>query len=361
MNASNQLFAGLTADALHSLPPLGSERTFQKGDVIFREGDLGDSMFLIEDGRVSVHTSKEGKKDLPLAVFAAGEFFGEMSMIDGRPRSARAVAEEATRLRELRLSELQHLVEQQPQIMRNLLRIVSTRLREVNRRFIEHIVQQEKTAVVGQMASTIIHDFKNPMSIILLSAETIQAKANDQTCAKFCNYIIRNINRMVNMTSDVLDFARGTCRLNPAWVEPRPWLEELTGFLRPTLDDHRTQLQVDIQTPDKLYMDPDKMNRVLYTLSNNAIEAMPDGGQLTWRVAKVADGFLLEVADNGPGIPEEIRDRLFDVFVTHGKKNGTGLGTAIAKQIVTEHGGTITFTTETGKGTTFHIHLPPPP
>jgi signal transduction histidine kinase len=360
MSDCNQLFAGLNAEALWALPTVGSERSFQKGDVIFREGDAGDSMFLVEQGSVSVHTSKEGKQELALATFASGEFFGEMSMIDGGPRSARAVAEEPTRLRELRLPELQRLVEQQPQIMHNLLRIISTRLRDVNRRFIEHIVQQEKMAVVGQMASTIIHDFKNPMSIILLSAETLQRGGNDQMRAKFSNHIIRNINRMVHMTNDVLDFARGTCRLTPSWVEPHPWLEELTAFLQPMLDNHSTQFHVDIQSSDKLYMDPEKMGRVLYNLSNNAIEAMPDGGQLTWRVAKTADGFLLEVADNGPGIPEQIRNTLFEAFVTHGKKNGTGLGTSIAKQIVKEHGGTITFTTETGKGTTFHIRLPSP-
>jgi len=360
MNACNQLFAGLSAEEQKALPEVGVQRRFQKGEVVFREGDAGDSMFLVEQGRVSVRKGKDGKQELALATFSEGEFFGEMSMIDGQPRSAEAVAEEPTSLRELRLPELRRLVEQQPRIIRNLLQMISARLREVNRRFIENVVQREKMALVGQMASTIIHDFKNPMNVILLSAETIQKGVNDQMRAKFCGYITRNVSRMVHMTSDVLDFARGACRLNPTWVEPRPWLDELTGFLRPMLDDHRTQLHVDIQSAEKLYMDPDKMGRVFYNLSNNAIEAMPEGGQLTWRIAKTADGFLLEIADNGPGIPEEIRDRLFDAFVTHGKKNGTGLGTSIASQIVKEHGGTITFTTEAGKGTTFHIRLPLP-
>jgi signal transduction histidine kinase len=361
MNATNQLLAGLSAEELRALPEVGAERRFQKGDVIFREGDAGDSMFLIEEGRVAAHKGEIGKRELALATFNAGEFFGEMSMIDGRPRSAHAVAEEPTRLRELRLLELHRLMEQQPKIIQNLLRIISTRLRDVNRRFTEHVVQQEKMSLVGQMASTIIHDFKNPMNIILLSAESIQSAPNDQMRAKFCGYITRNVHRMVHMTSDVLDFARGTCRLNPTWTDPHPWLEELTTFLRPMLDDHHTKLQMDIRTPDKLYMDPDKMGRVIYNLSVNAIEAMEEGGQLTWRVAKNPDGYLLEISDTGPGIPEQIRDRLFDVFVTHGKKNGTGLGTAIAFQIVREHCGSLTFTTETGRGTTFHIRLPLPP
>jgi signal transduction histidine kinase len=105
-------------------------------------------------------------------------------------------------------------------------------------------------------------------------------------------------------------------------------------------------------------MDPDKMMRVVYNLATNAVEAMTDGGLLTVRVTRPDTEFQLDIGDTGPGIPEAIRDRLFGAFVTHGKKNGTGLGTAIAKKIVEEHGGNISFTTETGKGTTFHVRLP---
>jgi signal transduction histidine kinase len=67
---------------------------------------------------------------------------------------------------------------------------------------------------------------------------------------------------------------------------------------------------------------------------------------------------VLHVSDNGPGIPEELRDTLFDAFVTHGKKKGVGLGLAIAKSIVEAHSGTITFDTSMGQGTTFHVRLP---
>ena len=98
--------------------------------------------------------------------------------------------------------------------------------------------------------------------------------------------------------------------------------------------------------------------RAIYNLASNAIEAMGDHGTLTVRLTRLDDQFRIEISDTGPGIPVEIQSRLFDPFVSAGKRNGTGLGTSIAKKIIEEHGGTISFTTAPGQGTTFQIELP---
>jgi signal transduction histidine kinase len=153
------------------------------------------------------------------------------------------------------------------------------------------------------------------------------------------------------------DFARGTVRLNNRDVDPKPWFAELVELLAPLAARNHINVQSTVATTEHLFIDPDRLTRALYNLASNAIEAMPNGGTLTLTLAKSDGQFLIEITDTGPGIPEEIRARLFDPFVTHGKKSGTGLGTSIAKKIVEDHGGEITFTTATGKGTTFHIRL----
>ena len=102
--------------------------------------------------------------------------------------------------------------------------------------------------------------------------------------------------------------------------------------------------------------------RVVTNIIRNARQAMTDGGRVTWRITDVDEGGLLfRIEDNGPGIPESIRETLFDAFTTSGKPEGTGLGLAIVRRIVEDHGGSVAFTTKTGVGTCFSIRLPGAP
>lgn len=100
--------------------------------------------------------------------------------------------------------------------------------------------------------------------------------------------------------------------------------------------------------------------RVLQNLTGNAAQAMREAGSgtLTLSAFQEDSGIVLCVADNGPGIPEEIQHNLFDAFATSGKKDGIGIGLAVTHSIITAHGGSIHFETEPGKGTTFFIRLP---
>ena len=107
--------------------------------------------------------------------------------------------------------------------------------------------------------------------------------------------------------------------------------------------------------------DEGKMKRAIFNLARNAREAMPQGGRFRVVVNREDDQLVFKFSDAGSGIPEDIRDRLFESFVTHGKQGGTGLGLAIVKKVVEEHKGTIDFESEPGKGTTFEIRLPVEP
>ena len=100
------------------------------------------------------------------------------------------------------------------------------------------------------------------------------------------------------------------------------------------------------------------MQRVLLNLCRNAVEAMPKGGTCTVRVARQGEEILFEVADEGVGIPEHMRERIFDAFATHGKEGGTGLGLSVCYGIIRKHGGTIEVASELDKGTAFTIKLP---
>ena len=97
---------------------------------------------------------------------------------------------------------------------------------------------------------------------------------------------------------------------------------------------------------------------MILNLARNAIDAMPEGGRFTLTVDREGDEVIFRAADTGQGILPGVAERMFESFVTAGKKNGTGLGLAIVKKIVDEHGGNITFKTKPGKGTTFEVRFP---
>jgi signal transduction histidine kinase len=120
----------------------------------------------------------------------------------------------------------------------------------------------------------------------------------------------------------------------------------------------RQGVELRIETADlEVRADPDKLVRILQNLTNNACQAMLFGGHICLSARDDGEWVTLLVADNGPGIPVELREHLFEPFVTSGNHGGTGLGTSIAKSLIEAHGGTISFVTGDA-GTTFSIRLP---
>ncbi len=106
-----------------------------------------------------------------------------------------------------------------------------------------------------------------------------------------------------------------------------------------------------------VYVDPEKISRVFMNIMKNALEAMAKGGTFRIEASQENGEVKFSLSDTGGGIPEEIRDKLFDSFVTSGKEGGTGLGLAIVKKVIDEHKGRIEVESETGVGTTFNIYF----
>jgi signal transduction histidine kinase len=358
--ADGRLYAGLSLAEREAAAAIGVIQDYAKDQPVFQEGDNGDCMYTVLAGRVEISKSIGSGRQQLLTTVGTGDFFGEMTMVDAQPRSAHAIAREPSRLRVLRRPDLDHLLEINPRIILNLFNVTNDRLRAMNAQFIEQILHQEKMALVGQVANSIIHDFKSPMTVIRAAAELMSLKVQDEFAKARCEVIVRNVDRITGMANDLLAFSLGTVRLNCHWVEPQRWIDNVGELLSPMLERRNIIARREVLTKEPVWMDPEKMMRVIYNLSANAIEAMPTGGVLTVRMDRQGEEFKIDVSDTGHGIDEAVRSRLFQAFVTHGKKNGTGLGTAIVKKIVEEHGGSISFTTETGLGTTFHIRLPIP-
>jgi len=228
-----------------------------------------------------------------------------------------------------------------------------------NARLAQEMVNGERLSAVGKMAATIIHDIKNPMGTIRVYAQVLKKKASgNEEAIKLADEMIRQIDRFVNMAQEILDFSRGTLSSNFTKVQFNEVMASVLDFIKNDLDKHNVQLARDEKYAGELVIDQDKMTRVFYNIASNARDAMPNGGTLTVKTSHSNGSAVVAFIDTGTGMPEEVRKRIFEPFVTFGKKHGTGLGMAIVKKIVDDHKGTIEITSEQGKGTTITIAIP---
>jgi signal transduction histidine kinase len=353
------------ASALHAeLLALGQNaprRTFRTDEVIFTAGEPGDGFFVIESGRVQITVGIGPQERRTLATIEAGDFFGEMAVLDDAPRSATAIAAADTAVFFLSREEFLHLLERRPRLALDLIREFSARMRALNQKYLEEIVQAERLAVVGRFASTIVHDFKNPLAIISLASELAGGEQSTPLLrAKAQVNIARQVDRMTHMLQELIEFARPTGqRPQLATVNFAHFLTPLAEEVRQEIAPRKVTLTFAGPPPElEVRLQTQRLSRLFYNLVNNAVDAMPDGGAITVRFA-VDDGALrTEVQDTGPGIAPEIADRLFQPFATHGKAHGTGLGLSICRKIAEDHGGRIWVRGAPGAGATFCFTLP---
>lgn len=220
-------------------------------------------------------------------------------------------------------------------------------------------LQAERLATIGNFATGIIHDFKNPMTIIKGTAElTSERYADDEKLKRACTTINAQVNRMADLTRDILEYSRGRSNLEIKTVNLAGYIREIIAFHEDAF--RRAGLNIAAAGPDNIAVsiDPTRFQRVIDNIINNAREALTPGDELLLRWSLTDRGVSISISDNGPGISPEILPTIFDPFVTKGKQGGTGLGLAIARKIVEDHGATIRVESATDKGTVFIIELP---
>ena len=241
-----------------------------------------------------------------------------------------------------------------------LLRIVARQVALAMERLAQHeeLTRSNNLAVIGQALSGVLHDLKSPMSVISGYVQLMESEEDEDKRNEYAMAVLKQFKQVSSMTQEVLAFARGETQILKRNIYPSKFFQEIHELLKQELAGTGIELTVENQVKTKIKADDDKLRRVVFNIARNACEAMPDGGAFSIVVDSVDDQVRFRFADTGPGIPEAIRDRLFQSFVTTGKKDGTGLGLAIVKKIVDEHGGQITYDSQPGKGTTFTILLP---
>lgn len=221
------------------------------------------------------------------------------------------------------------------------------------------LVESEKLAALGQLAAAIAHEVRNPLAVIRSAAQEVTEAipASDAEGRRACSFIGAEIDRLNGVISSLLAFAR-PLRLAP---RPTPVSELFDGVVRlarlePDGGGVRVQQRIAPGLPE-VRADAALIRQVLLGLVSNAVESMDGRGEVSLE-AEARNGTIeLAVADSGPGVPVELRGRIFEPFFTT-RERGTGLGLAVARQIVEAHGGTIGVAERPGGGARFAIELP---
>ncbi len=356
--ASNPLFRNLNPAELQALQRIAQERRFAAGQEIFREGAPGDGVYFVKSGLVEI-SSETGTRRV-FSRLGDGEIFGEMAVIEHRPRSATASAAQDTGVYFLPRGEMLSFIERSPGLAFALLQQVSHRLREFNHLHLREILEAERLAIIGKFARGIIHDLKNPLNIISLTAEVFSSPGlTPEARAQLPGRIQRQVVRINDLVTDILGYTEGRRSADIRPNDFRAFVRELVAELEADIAAKSIRLVLENEPPAGLIsFDARQLGRIFHNLVHNAKDFVDEGGAIFLRFKTGAGELLVEVEDTGPGIAPEIADKLFQPFATHGKAHGTGLGLSICKKIVEDHGGKISARSEPGRGAIFCFTLP---
>jgi signal transduction histidine kinase len=189
-------------------------------------------------------------------------------------------------------------------------------------------------------------------------AQVMKKKSGNEEAAKLADEMIHQVDRFVNMAQEILDFSRGVSATHIEETEFGEVMEDVLAFIEKDLTKRNIKIEKILNFQGKVKVDQDKIVRVFYNIASNAADAMPTGGMLTVTTEEAGGMVKVDFKDTGTGMPEEVKRKIFEPFVTYGKKHGTGLGMAIVKKVMDDHKGKIEIETEMGKGTTIRLLFP---
>lgn len=222
----------------------------------------------------------------------------------------------------------------------------------------QELIRRERISTIGRLAGSIVHDLRNPLAAIYGGAEMlVDTELSPPQVKRVAGSVYKASRRIQELLQDLVNVTRGKsgraemCGLQEV-------ITDAADQVRAVAERQAVSLAIDLPGELELPLERGRMERVFLNLFSNALEAMPDGGTITVSASRNGETALVEVRDTGPGISPQIRDQLFQPFVTFGKKNGLGLGLALSRQTVLDQGGDLWVESEPGRGARFLIRLP---
>ncbi|HYR22397.1 MAG TPA: ATP-binding protein [Chthoniobacterales bacterium] len=357
----NRLFEGVDADIIERIAPKLGVLRKKPGEIIFREGEPGDSIYLVGQGCVKIAKTANGIDHEILDYVAQGNFFGATALLAGEPHSTTATAVEPALIGELNENTFQEILELSPgRLHMNFLRAITARVLSVNNHFMRETMRAERLRVAGALANAMIHDLKNPVCIARCCSDLIVSESTDGHLREMSKMLTDTVNGILGMTLDLLDYTRGSVSVSKRSVSIWRLLDEVNRQSLHLLPSKNIEFVKHIRYQGNIDIDLGRFVRALGNVIENAMHAMSRGGALTFTIDAIEEQVVLRISDTGGGIAPEAMPTLFEPFERYGDSQASGVGLAVAKAIVEAHGGKISVRSIVGKGTTVDIRLPKP-
>ncbi len=228
----------------------------------------------------------------------------------------------------------------------------------------EQFSQMEKLSALGELASGVAHDFNNTLAGILGRAQLLLRTSDPEKITRGLNIIVKTAEDGAKTVKRIQDFARQRRDHDFEPVSIDQMVFDVSEITKPRWKDRaeasNVQISLDLQIRSRANVlgDESELREVLVNMVLNAVDAMPDGGQLTLAAEDIDDSVVISVGDTGSGMPPEVKSRIFDPFFTTKGKAGMGLGLAVSFGIIRRHEGSVDVESEVGVGTKFRITLP---
>lgn len=243
---------------------------------------------------------------------------------------------------------------------RRLVNVVAMR-RDITRRteMEQRLQQSEKLASIGQLSTYIAHEIRNPLFAISGFANSLLRQGNQgQASREKLGIILEESKRLDTILKSIINFSRPTEGRETA-MDVGLVAEQSAEIMRQDCDKAGVRVRLEsAQSLAKAQADPEMIKQCLINLIKNAIEAMPEGGEIILRTGMTMERVTVEVTDTGPGIPLDVRDKVFSPFFST-KGKGSGLGLAMIRKIMDDIGGDVTLSSVEGQGASVTLHLPP--
>ncbi len=339
------LFRFFSAHELSSFAEKISEVKFNKGDVIFHEGELGKDMYVLLEGRLKIF-----KESRIITELQPVDYVGEMAIIETKPRSATVQAMEPCLMLKITYEQFDKYLVKQPNPLVSMMKTLSHRIRD----------DTETIASEFEKVNILIHDMKNMLAVFQF-LEPLKKEIVKEPGKRYLNYLHNAKNNLAAMMEEAMVNAKRLYQL-PTFTmgtlsELIKDLIESELQLHPDLINKKITVNIDDDLIEFSFSRLD-IRRVLANLIINAGQASKSGGSIEIEVTHKDTIAEVRVRDHGCGIPEQYHDRIFKTYYTT-KKNGCGLGLASCQQIIKKmHHGTISFHSNPSEGTTFIFTLP---
>lgn len=239
-------------------------------------------------------------------------------------------------------------------------------LYELQRQRLQRLHRTERLAAVGQLAAKTAHEIRNPLTAIRSTMQYLARGLEDEPRHGMVEDLLEEVDRIDDILNELLQLTREG-PFEPVALDPVEAVSQVLALVEAQAEEQGVILHRSLAThTPRIEADPHQLRQLLLNLVLNALQAMPEGGELTFRVAPrnghggAEEDVAIEISDTGPGIQPDVLEKIFDPFYTT-KKEGTGLGLAISHRIVERHQGQLRVMSAPGAGTTFLILLPVSP